>query len=289
MNVYQIVTNRILEEMEKGCVPWKKPWMSMSMQSGAYNRITKRPYSILNQLLLQHEGEYATIRQWNQLGGTIKKGSKSEIVVFWKMQKFEEKKENGEVEEKNIPLLRYYRVFHISEVEGVTPLPQPDFFESIGIEEGDEVIRDYEEREHITIREIISDRAYYSLSGDRIVIPDRNQYEDLHEFYSTVYHEMVHSTGHPSRLDRGLSQALFGSDTYSKEELVAEMGAAMLMRTVGIDTESSLKNSASYIHGWMQQIRQDERLVVSAAAKAEKAVRYILGNVDEDISVDTAV
>ena len=286
MNVYQIVTNRILEELEKGCVPWKKPWMSMRMQCGAYNRITKRPYSILNQLLLRHEGEYATIRQWNQLGGTVKKGSKSEIVVFWKMQKFEEEREDGEIEEKNVPLLRYYRVFHISEVEGVTPLPQPDFFESTGIEEGDEVIRNYEEQEHIIIREIISDKAYYSLSRDQIVIPDRNQYEDIHEFYSTTYHEMVHSTGHPSRLDRELS---FASDTYSKEELIAEIGAAMLMRTVGIDTESSLKNSASYIHGWMKQIRQDERLIVSAAAKAEKAVKYILGNVDENISVDNSI
>lgn len=276
MNVYQIVTNRIIEELNKGYIPWQKPWMSMRPQSGAYNRITKRPYSILNQLLLQHEGEYATIRQWNQLGGKIKKGSKAEIVVFWKLQEFQEEKENGEVEEKKVPLLRYYRVFHISAVDGVTPLSRPEPEEVLGIEAGNKVIREYADREHILIQEEYTDEAYYSPSRDQIVIPDKQQYKDIHEFYSTAFHEMVHSTGHKTRLDRDMSQNIFGSEDYSKEELIAEIGSAMLMCTVGIDTKQSFRNSAAYMQGWLRQIQKDERLVVSAAGKAEKAVGYIL-------------
>lgn len=276
MNVYQIVTDRIIEELKKGYIPWQKPWMSMRLQSGAYNRITKRPYSILNQLLLQHEGEYATIRQWNQLGGKIKKGSKAEIVVFWKLQEFQEERENGEVEEKKVPLLRYYRVFHISTVDGVTPLSRPEPEEVLGIEAGDKVIREYADREHVLIREEYTDEAYYSPSRDQIVIPDKQQYKDIHEFYSTAFHEMVHSTGHKTRLDRDMSQNIFGSEDYSKEELIAEIGSAMLMCTVGIDTKQSFRNSAAYMQGWLRQIQKDERLVVSAAGKAEKAVGYIL-------------
>lgn len=282
MNVYQIVTDRIIEELKKGYIPWQKPWMSMRLQSGAYNRITKRPYSILNQLLLQHEGEYATIRQWNQLGGKIKKGSKAEIVVFWKLQEFQEEKENGEVEEKKVPLLRYYRVFHISAVDGVTPLSRPEPEEVLGIEAGDKVIREYADREHVLIREEYTDEAYYSPSRDQIVIPGKQQYKDIHEFYSTAFHEMVHSTGHKTRLDRDMSQNIFGSEGYSKEELIAEIGSAMLMCTVGIDTKQSFRNSAAYIQGWLRQIQQDERLVVSAAGKAEKAVKYILNISSEE-------
>jgi antirestriction protein ArdC len=282
MNVYQIVTDRIIEELKKEYIPWQKPWMSMRLQSGAYNRITKRPYSILNQLLLQHEGEYATIRQWNQLGGKIKKGSKAEIVVFWKLQEFQEEKENGEVEEKKVPLLRYYRVFHISAVDGVTPLSRPEPEEVLGIEAGDKVIREYADREHVLIREEYTDEAYYSPSRDQIVIPGKQQYKDIHEFYSTAFHEMVHSTGHKTRLDRDMSQNIFGSEGYSKEELIAEIGSAMLMCTVGIDTKQSFRNSAAYIQGWLRQIQQDERLVVSAAGKAEKAVKYILNISSEE-------
>ena len=234
---------------------------------------------------MQHEGEYATIRQWNQLGGKIKKGSNAEIVVFWKLQNFQKEKENGEVEEQKIPLLRYYRVFHISSVDGVTPLSRPEPEEVFGIEAGDKVIREYADREHVLIREEYTDEAYYSPSSDQIVIPGKQQYQDIHEFYSTAFHEMIHSTGHKSRLHRNLSQNIFGLESYSKEELIAEIGSAMLMKTVGIDTGKSFRNSAAYIQGWLRHIQQDEKLVVSAAGKAEKAARYILGYSAEEASL----
>lgn len=144
-SVYEMVTDKIIDQLEHGVIPWRKPWTGVS--SGAYNRITKRPYSLLNQMLLKHQGEYATFKQWSSLGGKIKKGSKSEIVVFWKIQPIEEVKEDGTKEIKNIPFLRYYQVFHISCVEGVEPLKREELAELEPIENAEQIINDYVGRE----------------------------------------------------------------------------------------------------------------------------------------------
>lgn len=115
-SVYEMVTDRIISQLEQGVIPWEKPWTGI--RSGAYNRISKKPYSLLNQMLLQHKGEYATFAQWQKLGGHVRKGEKSEIIVFWKIQPVEEEQEDGTKVVKQIPLLRYFNVFHISQVEG---------------------------------------------------------------------------------------------------------------------------------------------------------------------------
>lgn len=147
VNVYQIVTNRIIEELEKGFIPWQKPWNGV--RAGAFNRVSKKPYSIMNQMLLKHTGEYATFKQWQELGGHIRKGEKSEIIVFWKVLNVEEENEKGKKEKKSIPLLKYINVFHISQVEGVESLENP-FNEVTPIEEADKVIIDYVTRERIS-------------------------------------------------------------------------------------------------------------------------------------------
>ena len=118
-NVYEMVTDRIIEQLEKGIIPWQRPWTGV--RDGAYNRVSNKPYSLLNQMLLLHDGEYATFKQWTELGGHIKKGEKSEIIVFWKIQPIEEEKEDGTKAIKQLPILRYYNVFHISQVEGIEP------------------------------------------------------------------------------------------------------------------------------------------------------------------------
>lgn len=149
-NVYEMVTTRIIEELEKGIIPWEKLWTGI--RAGAYNRVSKKPYSMINQMLLKHTGEYATFKQWQDLGGHVKKGEKSEIVVFWKiLEKEETDKETGEKEVKKIPMLRYYNVFHISQVEGVKPLERP-FAEVEPIAEGDKIIVDYITRETLNAR-----------------------------------------------------------------------------------------------------------------------------------------
>lgn len=276
-NVYEMVTDRIIAELEKGIVPWKRPWTGV--RSGAYNRITKKPYSIINQILLKYSGEYATFKQWSDLGGHIKKGEKSEIVVFWKIyQKEEINEETGEKEVRKIPVLKYYNVFHISQVEGVIPLEVP-FREVEPIEEADKIITMYVNREHLDFKELPSNKAFYSPSCDRVVVPMKEQYENINEYYSTTFHELTHSTGHKSRLDRLETGAIasFGSETYSKEELVAEIGSASLMNMLGIETPQTFKNSTAYIQNWLQVLKNDNKFIVSASSKAEKAVNYILG------------
>lgn len=158
-NVYEMVTARIIAELEKGNIPWEKPWTGT--QTGAFNRISKKPYSLINQMLLLHTGEYATFKQWADLGGHVRKGEKSEIVVFWKiLEKEETDKDTGEKEIRKIPMLRYYNVFHISQVEGVKPLAKP-FEEVKPIEEADRVIADYVKRENINFEECASNQALH--------------------------------------------------------------------------------------------------------------------------------
>lgn len=263
-NVYEMVTTRIIEELEKGIIPWEKPWTGI--RAGAYNRVSKKAYSMINQMLLKHTGEYATFKQWQDLGGHVKKGEKSEIVVFWKILEKEEMNEDtGEKEVKKIPMLRYYNVFHITQVEGVKPLERP-FAEVEPIAEGDKIILDYITREHIKFDECASNEAYYSPSSDRVVVPMKEQYKAINEYYSTTFHELTHSTGHKNRLNRLQTGAVaaFGGEEYSKEELVAEIGSASLMNMLGIETTKTFRNSAAYIQSWVKVLKNDNKFIVSA-------------------------
>ena len=229
-------------------------------------------------MILKHGGEYATFKQWSDLGGKIRKGEKSEVVVFWKIQQIEEINENGEKVSKQIPLLRHYNVFHISQVDGVEPKEQLKISNLEPIEEAEKIKTDYMNREHLKIFEKVTNKAFYTPTFDYIEVPCREQYEDIEEFYSTLFHEMIHSTGHKSRLDRlepGAS-AHFGSESYSKEELTAELGSAFLINKLGIESEKSFKNSSAYIQNWLQRLRNDSKMIVSASSRAEKAVKYIL-------------
>ena len=277
-NVYDMVTERIIAELEKGIIPWEKPWTGV--RDGAFNRITKRPYSLINQMLLQHRGEYATFKQWSELGGHVRKGEKSEIVVFWKiLEQLETNEETGEKEIKKIPLLRYYNVFHISQVDGVEPLAPEQLNNDITpIEAGDKIITDYITREHLNFIECKSNKAYYSPSADTVKVPLKEQYNLINEYYSTTYHELIHSTGHKNRLNRLHTGAIaaFGSEDYSKEELVAEIGSATIMNMLGIETTKTFRNSTAYIQSWLQVLRNDNKFIISASSKAEKAVNYIM-------------
>jgi antirestriction protein ArdC len=278
MNVYEMVTERIIEQLEKGVIPWQKPWTGT--KNGAYNRVSRKPYSILNQMLLQHSGEYATFKQWTEAGGHIRKGAKSEIVTFWKMQIVEEEKEDGTKVKKQIPLLRYYHVFHISQVDGVEPKEKIELQEIEPIETAERVKREYMDREHLKIYEKITDKAFYTPTFDYIEIPCKEQYTNIEEFYSTLFHEMIHSTGYYKRLNRLESgaNAGFGSETYSKEELTAEIGSAMILNRIGIETEKSFNNSAAYIQNWLQVLKNDNKFIISASSRSEKAVKYIFND-----------
>lgn len=277
-SVYEMVTDRIIEQLENGVIPWQKPWTGI--RSGAYNRISKKSYSLLNQMLLKHDGEYATFKQWQDLGGHVRKGEKSEIVVFWKIQPIEEVKEDGTKEVKHIPLLRYFNVFHISQVDGVEPLSKDGLKDIEPIEKAENILHDYWSREDITVEHMASDRAYYSPSRDLVHLPLFEQFKNANEYYSTAFHESVHSTMKESRCNRAEERegklVAFGSNEYSKEELVAEIGSANLMNIIGIESQKSFRNNAAYIQNWLSVLKNDVKFIVSASSKAEKAVKYIL-------------
>lgn len=277
-SVYEMVTDRIIAQLEQGIIPWEKPWTGI--RSGAYNRISKKPYSLINQMMLSHNGEYATFKQWQQLGGHVRKGAKSEIVVFWKIQSIEEKQDDGTTIKKSIPLLRYYNVFHISQVEGVEPLSQDELKDIEPIEKAENILRDYVKKENITLEHTAGDKAYYSPGRDLIHLPLMEQFRDASEYYSTAFHEATHSTMKETRCNRMEERkgklVAFGSDEYSKEELVAEIGSANIMNMLGIETKKSFRNSTAYIQNWLEVLKNDVRFIISASSKAEKAVKYIL-------------
>jgi antirestriction protein ArdC len=277
-NVYEIITNRIIEQLEQGIIPWEKPWISVT--NGAYNRISKHTYSTLNQMLLKHTGEYATFKQWQKLGGHIRKGEKSEIIVFWKMYPIEEMQEDGSKKIKNIPLLKYINVFHVTQVDGVVPLVKKELHHIAPIKKAEKILSDYWSREHIRVEHISDDKAFYSPTRDLIQLPLLGQFKRSEDYYSTAFHESVHSTMAECRCNRfpeiKNKSIAFGSHEYSKEELVAEIGSANLMNIIGIETPKSFRNSTAYIQSWLKVLRNDNKFIVSASSKAEKAVKYIL-------------
>lgn len=279
-NIYTMVTNNILEQLNKGIVPWHRPW---DLVSGAISHTTGKPYSLLNQFLLcGKSGEYVTFNQVKAQGGFIKRGERSKFVVFWKDAKTLEIDEEGNENERHFPVLRYYNVWHIDQCEGVSPKHPVD---DNGCENlvfvnksAEKIIENYFQRESVTLNIEKSNKAYYCCDLDEVHVPLREQYMETEEFYSTLFHEMIHSTGHASRLNRiNTQKKRIGRGDYAREELVAEIGAAFLINKSGIDSKKVFKNNVAYIQSWSKQLKQNPRLIVSAAGKAEAAVEYIMG------------
>lgn len=263
------------------------------MENEAISYVTRKAYSLLNQMLLCEGGEYLTFKQCKALGGSIKKGAKSRIVVFYTTHttktitvKDEETGEDKKVtltKEYDMPVLKAYHVFHLNDCEGIeSKLPKKSedgkAYDTTPIERAEKVITDYVGREQTLtfVNNKPSNVACYNPKTDEIHVPMISQYEDVEEYYSTTFHEIGHSTGHQSRLNRDLGSTLRSSDKYSREELVAEMTSAMLCNMLGIDTVKAFNNSVAYIKGWMSHIRDNKTEIVWAARRAEAAVKYII-------------
>jgi len=289
--IYEEVTNQIISMMEQGEIPWLKPWTGTA--AGAISHNTGKPYSLLNQILLQVPGEYITWNQCHQEGGSVKKGAKAKHVYFWKLYKKPDVDEDGqpvlddEGKQKTvtIPVLKSFTVFHIADCENIKAkwtdkLPE---IPAKPLEEAERVLTEYVTREKITLEtEYISDHACYIPRLDKIELPRIDQFTETAEYYSTAFHEATHSTGHPKRLNRfELGKvAAFGSEDYSKEELVAEIGAACILHQMGIETPSSLKNNAAYVQNWLNALKNDKQMIIGAASRAEKAVCMILNQAE---------
>jgi len=273
--VYEIITEKIVEMLEAGEVPWHKPWVTDHPK----NLVSKKDYRGINVFLLASQNYaspyWVSYKQAKQLGGNVKKGEKSTMVVFWKMQEVEDKATG---EPKTIPILRYYRVFNVLQCEGIDerkiPMadPNPDFQP---LEACEATIEAMQKRPDIRHEE---SKAYYHPIKDFVNMPKPESFQKEEFYYSVMFHELGHATGHKSRLDRKTikEHAPFGSETYSKEELVAEMTAAYLCGHHGIEMET-IGNSAAYIKSWLKALKNDVKMVVLAAAQAQKAADYILG------------
>src|SRR5215469_7605989 len=279
--VPEIVTESVIKQLEKGVAPWRKPWSTSSPR----NLISKKPYRGLNVFLLATQGYgspyWLTFNQAKQLGAHVRKGEKSTLVSFWKFNEYaKENAETGETESKTSVLLRYYRVFNIEQCEGLKALYGDDRKPINPIGECESIANQMPHPPRFQQHS----QAFYRPSADVVGMPSRGCFESPEAYYSTLFHELTHSTGHKSRLKRfeeNSTDHQFGSESYSKEELVAEMGAAMLSGIAGI-SHVTLSNSASYLQTWISRLKSDSRLIISAASHAQKAADYILGKTQSE-------
>jgi len=271
--IYKIVTDNIINMLEEGNIPWHQSWTGQTPT----NLITGFPYRGINTWLLvaKNYGNpfWLTYKQAIAKGGNVKKGEKGTMIVFWKSRTIQKESEANEAE--TIPLLRYYKVFNVEQCENVE-FPSLEISNNAPVKECERIVTGYSDCP--VIRPDLS-RAFYSNTGDYIGMPALSQFESSEEYYSVLFHELTHSTGHKDRLNRdGITDGhFFGSEEYSKEELVAEMGASFLCNISGIDNIAVTKNNAGYIQGWLKRLKEDKRLIIQASSKAQKSTDYILG------------
>ena len=285
-DVNSIITDRLCALLEAGTVPWRKPWRVANGQLPT-NFKSKKAYRGINIFMLlcaPFECPYwASFKQVTELGGNVVKGSKGYSVVFWsrvpKKDKTGKPLVNGAGKPEMTFLLRYYTVFNLEQTEGIAwqkPVVQ-EVTEFQAIESAQKIVDGMPNAPEIRHE---GSRACYSPAIDIVYMPKRETFTGIPEYYSTLFHELTHATGHSKRLARkgfGTGEASpFGSDTYGKEELVAEMGASFLCGNAGI-LHNTISNSASYCANWLKALRSDSKLIVSAAAQAQKASDYILG------------
>ena len=284
-DVYEMVTKLIIERLEAGVIPWKMPWKTGGGMP--QNLVSKKKYRGFNFIYLLSFGYeqpfFLSFKQAQDLGGHIKKGAKSIEVIFWKMRDHV----NAMGKDEKIPMLRYYRVFHISDVEGIDPkrLPQTEAHDHdfTPVDACENLMKSWDDKPAI---ENGKHQASYSPSRDVIQMPDPRTFFEDTEYYSVLFHEATHSTGHAKRLKRDMS-GHYGDHSYSQEELIAEMGAAYLCALCGIQTKT-IDNSAAYIKGWLSKLKSDNKFLVTAASKAQHAADYITGTQFENIEAEAA-
>jgi antirestriction protein ArdC len=285
--VYDIVSDRIIAALEKGVVPWRKQWDAAASDRLPINGHSRKPYRGINVLTLwceQAEKGYAshqwlTYKQAQEMGGNVRKGEKSTPVVFWK---FGRKVDASTGEVDAFCWARYYSVFNLAQCDGIAadapivPADRPVFSP---IESAEILANRYLECANAPRLRHGGARACYAPTLDYVQMPEQVTFRSAEGYYSVLFHELAHSTGHASRLDRLKDGALcspFGSEDYSKEELTAEMSAAFLCAESGIANDATLNNSVAYIQSWLHALKNDKQMVITAAQRAQRAADYIL-------------
>jgi antirestriction protein ArdC len=272
---YDVITDRILTLLEQGTVPWRKPW---NVETGLpRNLCSQRPYTGINVWLLgsmhYQSPFWATFHQIKAAGGSVRKGEHGCPVIFWKV--YDKDTASGDEPEKRF-VLRYFTVFNTAQVDGLAvptlDTTAPPF---TPIERCETLLAHIPQRPAITHG---STQACYRPSSDTVHMPDPTTFTGSEQYYSTLFHELTHSTGHASRLNRAtlVDMVPFGTVCYAKEELVAEMGAAYLCGVCGI-ANTTVDQSAAYLKGWLKALRHDPKMIIQAAGQAQKAVDWLQG------------
>lgn len=282
-DIYAEVTDRIVAMLEAGVVPWRSPILGGGKAGWPKNLASGKEYRGVNVFLLAmtawakgyESANWITFNQARQIGGMVKKNEKASMVVFWKQYETRDKKTDEPI---TVPVLRYHSVFNVEQCEGVSipnapAIPSTPF---TPIEAAEAIVNGYAGRPEIENR---GGRAYYFPKADSVHLPQPCRFSSGEAYYATLFHELAHSTGHSTRLDRGIDteDAPFGSPDYAREELVAEMAAAFLCGHVGI-MPTTIENAAAYIGGWIKTLKGDKRLAVVAAGAAQRATDWIRGN-----------
>lgn len=276
IDLYKIVTDEIISQLEKGVIPWQKPWKDAGIPM---NLLSKRAYRGINLwLLLTLNYERNLFLTWEQIksvGGSVLKGEHGHIVVFWKP--LQKKAEGDEAaQEKSVPMLRYYKVYNIGQCRDIPEHLVPAVSETPvdPIMECEAILA---EMPDLPLMSFSGKEAYYNIEKDEIVLPKLKSFRTSTGYYGTLFHELVHSTGAEKRLNRKTltDRVPFGSESYAVEELVAEMGAAYLCGITGL-LPNSIKNTVSYIDNWLGVLKNDKRILINAAGQAQKAVDFIL-------------
>ena len=289
-DTYERITSRIIEALERGVVPWHCPW---DRYRGFPRNLTSgKNYRGVNLFLLAMSRDccgyesphWLTFKQAKERGGSVRKGEKGTGIVFWKWydKKTGQTGDDGQPATDRIPVLRYYTVFNVDQCDGIEPPETPDVrhHEWEPLDECERIVSDMPSRPEIRHG---SGRACYVPCADCVEVPHRHRFEQPAAYYSTLFHELTHSTGHETRLNRRPSDEprYFGDADYSREELVAEMGAAFLCGHAGIENDT-LDRSSAYLKGWIGVLKGDSRLIVTAAAQAQKASDFVLNRRFDD-------
>ncbi|REJ81690.1 MAG: DUF1738 domain-containing protein [Bacteroidetes bacterium] len=282
-DVYSRVTNKIIADLEKGELTWRKPWSSEHLASNVVRplRFNDEPYSGINVLMLWAcavENGYAspywmTFRQAQEMKAHVRKGEKASQVVYADKMIITEKNSSGEEESRNVPFLKSYSVFNASQIEG---LPE-DFYKvpEVKILNSEKRIEMLEEFFRNTKADIFTGfKAAYSQATDRIEMPPFESFIDASNYYATLSHEVAHWTKHPTRLNRDFNRKKWGDEGYAKEELVAELAACFLAADLGFEPVTRDEHAA-YIQSWLKVLKNDSRYVFQAASHAQKAVEYV--------------
>lgn len=282
INAYQVVTEHILSQLEDGIIPWKQDWVG---KAEAMNYVSRAPYKGINTLLLPKPGEYLTFKQIEALKGKVKKGAHGSIVVFFQMVRKEtEDKDTGKIKVEEYPVLRYYKVFHLDDTEGIETKigKEPKEKNSLTPEAA---VTEYMMREGVDLDNSMepgSERVVYNPNEDIVETMAPNMYDSPNDYYAALFHGMVHSTAKEGRCNRESDSEINQSGSFTREELVAEIGSAMICHKVAVETPNTFDKSMGYIEGWKAALKADYRLIVTASGRAEKAARFILNDEPKD-------